>query len=325
MTDMKDEQIWLLVKISQLYFENGLNQQEIAERLGISRSQVSRALTAAKAQGIVTISIKNPYSEEQYIERELVETFGIHDARVVRSEGPDQGQLLRQLGISCGSLLESVLKDSDIVGVMSGRTVAAVSTQTEYFGRNGLQFVPLVGGWGSAGASWLANSNTMAFAETMKSKYWLLHAPAVVATETTRDLLMKEPEIAHVIDIARRCTVAVIGIGEVSEEATIVQSGYFGRTDLDDVTDRGAVGNLCTSFIDIHGKLLDFHARNRMLGVSVSDLTGKTNVIGVAYGREKVPAITATLRGRWVDILVTDVSTAKLVLDFHKENPLKRR
>lgn len=318
MTDLQNERGRLLVKISRLYYEDGLNQQDIAKRLGISRPHVSRMLAAARAQEIVNITIRNPYSREQNVEQELVETFGILDAFVADVEEQSEQRLLHQLGQSCAALLESVLKDNDIVGVMAGRTITAVAASLEYCARNGLQFTPLVGGWGSTGSSWHANANTMMFAEKMKSNYWLLHAPAVVVSQETREVLLKEPEIADVLEVARKSTVAVIGIGQVSKEATIVQSGYFGDADLNDVLRRGAVANVCASFLNVQGENIAFSAKTRMLGIDISELRHHTTVIGVAGGQDKVEAITATLRGKWIDILVTDLVTAQLVLDFHK-------
>ncbi|GHO58026.1 sugar-binding transcriptional regulator [Ktedonobacter robiniae] len=320
MTDLQNERVRLLVKISRLYYEDGLNQQDIAKRLGISRPHVSRMLTAARAEGIVNISINNPYSREQNIEQELIETFGILDAFVVSTEEHSEQRLLHQLGRSCAVLLESMLKDNDIVGVMAGRTVTAVAAELEYFARNGLQFTPLVGGWGSTGSSWHANSNTMMFAERMKSNYWLLHAPAVVVSQETKELLVKEPEIANVLEVARKSTVAVVGIGQVSKEATIVQTGYFGNADLNDVLRQGAVANVCASFLNIQGENIAFSAKTRMLGIDISELRPHTHVIGVAGSQDKVKAITATLRGKWIDTLVTDLETAQRVLDFHKHN-----
>ena len=156
------------------------------------------------------------------------------------------------------------------------------------------------------------------FAEKLKSTYWLLHAPAVVASQETRELLMKEPEIASVFEIARKSTVAVVGIGQVSKEATIVQTGYFGDTDLNDVIQNGAVANVCASFLNEAGENIAFAAQTRMIGIDIPELRQHTNVIAVAGGQDKVEAITATLRGKWIDILVTDLETAQRVLAFHK-------
>ncbi|OXM84861.1 sugar-binding transcriptional regulator [Paenibacillus rigui] len=329
MTDIKSERNRLLVKISQLYYEEGLNQQDIAARLGMSRPHVSRMLTAAKQEGIVQITIKNPYSAEQQVERALLETFGIHDALVVDASQPAGLPLSVQLGRTCAVLLESILKDHDTVGIMAGRTVAAVGTELDYFPRNGLQFVPLVGGWGSEGASWHANSNTATIADKLKSKYWQLHAPAVVTHEQTGKLLKQEPDIDKVLQQAKRCQVAVIGIGEVSEHASIVQSGNFTSADLDQVKAGGAAANLCASFLDGNGQTIALPVNDRMIGLTAQELRGIPNVVAVAGGQDKVAAITAALRGKWIDILVTDAATAEAVLRFHAQLsptlPLKKK
>jgi DNA-binding transcriptional regulator LsrR (DeoR family) len=130
--------------------------------------------------------------------------------------------------------------------------------------------------------------------------------------------LTKEPEIARVLALARASTVAIVGIGLVSKAATIVQSGYFGEADLNDVMQKGAVANVCASFLNAQGENIAFSAKARMLGIDVAELRQHTNVIGVAGGQDKVEAIMATLRGKWIDTLVTDLVTAQLVLDVHK-------
>ncbi|WP_282935255.1 sugar-binding transcriptional regulator [Paenibacillus sp. RC67] len=320
MSDMNQERMRLLVKISQLYYEDGLNQQDIAQRFGISRPHVSRMLTAARSEGIVHIAIKNPFSLEQEVERQLIKLFGIHDALVVNTNDADEFSSNLQLGRTCAALLESIVKDQDIVGVMAGRGVAALGEVLDYFPRSGVQFVPMVGGWGSEGADWHANSNVSKLAEKLKAKYWLLHAPAVVASEETKALLLNEPEISRVMHLAQRSSMAIVGIGQVSERATIMESGYFSEKDLASVQQGHAAANLCASFIDIEGNMIDFPAKNRMIGVTAPELRGIPNVIAIAGGLEKVQAITATLRGKWVDRLVTDLATAQAVIEFHTNN-----
>ena len=47
----------LLVQASRLYYELGETQNAIADRLGVTRPQVSRLLKRARAEGIVEIRI----------------------------------------------------------------------------------------------------------------------------------------------------------------------------------------------------------------------------------------------------------------------------
>lgn len=324
MASIADERKRLIIKVSNLYYMEGLNQQEIADRLRISRPQVSRMLSAARTEGIVNITIKNPYAEEQKYESAISDTFGIHDVIVIDTLEAEQKMCERQLAGAAVVLLESVLKEHDTVGVMAGRSVCAVGEEIDYFLRKDLSFVPLVGGYGPEGANWHANSNVRALGEKLRSRYLQLNAPVVVASVQTRDILLKEPEISNVLDSARSSTVALVGIGQVSDQATIVKSGFFNDEDMEEVKKNGAVANLCTSFINEKGECIDFSASSRMIGINAMELRKIPQVIAIASGDDKAEAITAILNGRWVDVLITNLSTAKAVLEWHSLHPVTK-
>jgi len=320
-TSLIHEKTRLLVKVSALYYLDGMNQQEISKKLGISRPQVSRMLAAAKAEGIVQITIKNPFSEEQAYERAIEEAFGIADSVVVNGGDADRPMVELMVARAAAALLENVIKDGDVVGVMAGRTVGLVGAEMTHLGRKDVRFVPLVGGWGADGAAYHANSNTRTFAERARAKHYLLNAPAIVGSEEAKTLFVREREIGDVLQLARRCAVAVVGIGPVSEEASVVRSGYFDKTSIDEVAGLGAVSNLCTSFLNAQGEPVAYEAERRMIGLAANELRGIPNVIAAAVGEEKAAAIAAALRGRYVDALVTDMDTAKRVLAWHQAHP----
>jgi DNA-binding transcriptional regulator LsrR (DeoR family) len=54
------ENIRMTIKVCQLYYEENLSQKEISSHLGISRPQISRLLSYARQQHIVTIKINKP-------------------------------------------------------------------------------------------------------------------------------------------------------------------------------------------------------------------------------------------------------------------------
>ena len=56
----KKNDISLLVEAARLYYEHDFSQQQIAQKLGVSRPGVSRLLNKAREQGIVRIEIRDP-------------------------------------------------------------------------------------------------------------------------------------------------------------------------------------------------------------------------------------------------------------------------
>ena len=59
-TQPSNEELRLLVKVARFYYEDGLNQDAITARLGLSRSKVSRLMAQARETGVVQISVVAP-------------------------------------------------------------------------------------------------------------------------------------------------------------------------------------------------------------------------------------------------------------------------
>ena len=71
-----------LIKAARMYFLDGRSQDDIARVLGTSRSNVSRMLTAARAQGIVEIRVHGQAARAGELEQALRERFGLAHVRV---------------------------------------------------------------------------------------------------------------------------------------------------------------------------------------------------------------------------------------------------
>jgi deoxyribonucleoside regulator len=313
---VKNERLRLMVKVCQLYYQEGLNQQSIAKRYGISRSQVSRMISAAKSEGIVEITIRNPFSDEFALEKELLERFNLSDVIVVDTTETENGMadiLLSQAG---AAFLETVFKDDDVIGVMAGKSITALAKELKDPQKKNLQFVPLIGGWGSVGADWHANSNVSLMARNVKGRHWLLNAPAIVSSIDTRQKLIAEPDIEKVLNLSRRANIAVIGIGEISESATFVQSTNLNDEELSKIKSEGVVASICTSFINQNGDETAKELSDRMIGLRGDELKNIPQVIAIARGDVKVKAIHASLKGNWLDVLITDMDTAKQILEI---------
>ena len=112
----------MMVKVCRLYYEENLSQKEISALMGISRPQISRMLTCARSQNIVTIKINNPFEDETNLGRALAERYRLKDALVLdtRDGSPET------FGRMAAEYLDAYIADGECVGVMSGQTISRV-------------------------------------------------------------------------------------------------------------------------------------------------------------------------------------------------------
>ena len=73
----------LLYKIAKAYYEDGLTQDQIGRRFGLSRIKVSRLLQQARQSRVVQITITPPPDSFGDLERDLETAYGLDEVVVV--------------------------------------------------------------------------------------------------------------------------------------------------------------------------------------------------------------------------------------------------
>ena len=112
----------LLVRVAELYYEQGMSQQNIAELLGLSRPTVSRLLEEARACGVVEITVHSPLRKDPVLSARLRRELGLRDA-VVLSGSYDYDQALRRCAQAAGEVFRAVLENGMTVGISWGRAL----------------------------------------------------------------------------------------------------------------------------------------------------------------------------------------------------------
>ena len=120
----------ILVKVSQLYYIEGLTQSEISNKLGIYRTTISRLLKKAKENGIVNITIKSENNECFELEKIMEKRFGLKETCIVPSE-PMQtyDTKVQMIGYAAAEYLKRIAKDGDVIGFAWGTTLASLSRE----------------------------------------------------------------------------------------------------------------------------------------------------------------------------------------------------
>jgi deoxyribonucleoside regulator len=309
------ERVYLLLQVAGLYYEQGLTQEEIARRVNLSRSNVSRLLTQARHQGLVEIRVRRPVPTVPTLESELKSSFKLHDAHVLANGMRSTDMILRGVGTLAAEQIRAYLHDGMVLSVGWGRALYETVQAFRPVSVRQVDVVQMMGGLGAVNPYIDGNELARHLAEAVGAHLYYLRAPYVVESAVIRDALMKERDIRMVIEMARNADLAITGIGSARPELSgLLRAGYLTEDDLHTIAETGAVGDVCGQYIDIHGEVCQLELHRRIITIDLPSLLAMKRVVAVAAWREKAPAILGALRGGFIDVLVTDEAAAQEVL-----------
>ncbi|MBL8580321.1 MAG: sugar-binding transcriptional regulator [Mesorhizobium sp.] len=287
------------------YYNDGLTQNEIADVLGVSRIKISRLLEKGRQTGLIELRINAPHAGCLTLQKQLITAFGLVDARVVPSA--NNLPVVPRIGRAAASFLMQKLEPNDLLAIGWGETVAtALRYAAPVFPQNNISLVSLTGGVSAyVGTTGLHGPQSNAH---------LIPTPLRVSSQELAQMLRVEPYVRYVLDMAATARMALVGVGVVSNAATLVRYGYCTSTELEVFARRGAVGDILGYFYDAQGEIIDFDIHRHVVAIGVEDLRRIPNRAAAAAGLQKVDAILGLLRGRLANILITDQATAEELL-----------
>jgi DNA-binding transcriptional regulator LsrR (DeoR family) len=137
----------------------------------------------------------------------------------------------------------------------------------------------------------------------------------LVGTASSVNVLLKDPYVRQTTSLFRKLTIALVGIGSIEPSSLVASSGnVFSTKELEEIQSCGAVGDICLRFYDANGREVRDPVGNRVIGIDL-DMFGRVpRAVGIAGGNRKYAPIPGALRGKHINILITDQFTAaKLV------------
>lgn len=311
MTDYK--RIELLVKVAKLYYENDFSQEMIAKKLGLSRPYISKLLRESKENGIVHVQVIDPLSTETPLEQKIRERFQLKKVRIVpMSEGPAS---LPRLGLEASRFLDTIIQDNDIIGLSWGATIHACSQSL--IQRNDVKniiAVQLCGGVSHLNKNIYSTEIANNFSNFLGSNSYSLPLPAVIDSKHMKDIVQRDHNINKIMQYGYDSNIALFTTGVFGQKSALVQAGYISHEEMKILTDRGAVGDICSHLIDIHGNICDPELDERTIAIPLEDIKKKKYRIGVAQGLSKVDSILGALNGGYINVLITNEETADWIL-----------
>jgi DNA-binding transcriptional regulator LsrR (DeoR family) len=317
------DEVRLMTKVARMYYVQSKRQQEITERLGIHQSTVSRLLKRARETSLVRISVATQTGIFPELEDALQTKFDLHEAVVVDCAA-EEVVMVRDLGAATAFFLENTMKPGMILGISSWSRALFAMIDSLHPGDSarGGKVVQILGGVGNANTQYQATQLAQRLASLVGASPVLLQAPGIVGSAEARKVLSLDPAVKGAADLFDKVDLVLVGIGSLEPSRLLATSGNsFSREEREELRMQGAVGDICFRFFDKDGELLRSPLMNRVIGIEPASLKLARRVVGVAGGSRKLHAIFAALRGRWINVLITDKRTAEGLIQLEKTLP----
>ncbi len=292
----------LMIKVAWYYYMENMTQQAIADQLNVTRMRVIKLLEKARQTGIVQFRISSSLDFRRDLETRLMEKYHLRDCYTVPTN-PNGAGINDTIARAASIYIADHVRENSYINFGYGDTT---SKTIEYLARNletAVSFVSLTGGVGY----YLPKSESNIF----NAKLYLIPSPIIMSSAQMADAIKQESSVQEVTSMIRLASMTIVGIGGMDDSATIVKSSILNPSDFRLLAMKGAVGDIICHFIDKDGSLVDTEVDSRLVSVHLDTLKELDNVIGVAAGKHKIPAIHAALTGGYMDILITDEETAE--------------
>lgn len=296
-----------------LYYVAGNNQEQIAQKLGVSRQTAQRLVSMSVSEGLIKVRLDHPIGRCMDLAEQLRSKYDLTFVDVVPS---DPGSSSTTLGVAqaAAAEIERRLRAQEpiVMAIGTGRTLKAAIEDLTPMDASQHKIVSLTGNIAPDGSASFYNV-IFNMADAIKARSFPMPLPVIASSRQERDMLLKQPMVRETLSLAARADVTLIGIGDLGPKAPLFVDGFINKSELAALQKAGAVGEIVGWAFDADGKMIEGLTNDRVASAPLPS-PSVSLVIALAMGKKKLPGIRAALNGRLINGLLTDEQTAQGLL-----------
>lgn len=303
----------LTATVARRFFLDGASKSDIAGELGLSRFKVARLIEQARASGLVRIELDYRGEIDLDLSVRLRAAYGLRHSVVIDCPDDDDALLRTNLGRAGAGLLEEIVQADDVLGLVWARSLMAMRTSLTRLAPCAV--VQLTGALSRPDVDESSVELVRDVARIANGPAFVFYAPMILPEATSEQVLRAQPEVARAVAKFGELTKAVVGVGAWRHGLSTVADAVTAdeRSAMYDLGVRAEVGGIQ---LDADGRIVTTSLTDRLIGIRAEQLLAVPDVIALAYGAAKAPAVLATLRGGLVKSLVTHRALASRLLDL---------
>lgn len=296
-----------------LYYVAGNTQDEIARKLGVSRQSAQRLVSLAVSERLIKVRLDHPIAHCMELAARVQERFELLACEVVPSD-PEAPNSIVGIAQAGAAEMERHLKSNHpkILAMGTGRALRACVEQLPPMDCPQHRIVSLLGNMMSDGSA-TAYNVVIRLAERVNAKHFPMPLPVLARTIEEKRVLHNQEPVHNILELARQADVTFVGIGGIGDDSPLVMDGFVARDEARALARAGAVGEITSWVFDRNGELIDGLINDRVASAPL--IPNQTNpVVCVAAGESKAKALLGAFRGKIVNSLITNESTAEHLL-----------
>jgi DNA-binding transcriptional regulator LsrR (DeoR family) len=301
-----------LLRTVVLYYSEDLTQQEVAQRMGVSRQAVNKYLSDAKENKIIEFMIKNPVETNKKLEKHIREKYKLKTVAIAGGNYYNDDVLRYLIAQRAVDILKSLLtKNCRRVALAWGRTIYTMINQfpgREVF--SDCEILPLFGASDNTAPYFMINELVRVFAEKIHGTPRFIYLPVSPADKEDYLHYTKTQAYRNATNYWKNIDTAIIGIGDMTKNSSN-RSPFPGEDTIwKELEGHHIVGDICAKYFNETGQFFSCEHGDMLLSIPLEDLRKVKWVIAMAGGRSKAKSIKGALMTNIIDVLVTDEQTA---------------
>ena len=205
----------LLARVSAMYYEQEMTQNQIASTLELSRVKIYRLLKEARESQIVRILIDWPIKRAADLEARLTKQFGLDRALVLQTGATDSALLLRQIGQLAARYLEDILVDNATMSICFGSTTYEVISAIRVDFQANVKVMQATGSLSHALKEYDSSALTRQLAQKLGGEALYLSSPLLADDAESAAVIREQAVVGRALEQVRRADIALVGIGDL--------------------------------------------------------------------------------------------------------------
>jgi deoxyribonucleoside regulator len=307
-----------LIRVSELYYEEGLSQQEISRIMDVSRPAVSRMLTEARDCGIVEIKVNSPIRKNAELSKRIREVFGLRDVIVVKGSYSYERGLHR----CCEAAVDyssTILTNGMTIGTAWGMVPRYLcelfNERRDDFKYYNIDVVQMVGCLGAGNPEMDGVEIALRLARSLGGMYYNIYAPVYVSSKPLYDSIMEEPLTRATLRRAQQVDVTYMGIGSYDDTTSLQRAGYLNDNSRRELIAAGAAGHMLARPYDKDGNEIQMKGRY-VVGAPLETMHKVSLSIGISAAAFKATAVYSAIKGGYINVLIIDEPLASALLEL---------